>query len=1030
MIVHNNLAAMQVVNVLNQNTKDKEKNIRALSSGEKISSAGDGASEYGISEKMRVQLRALGQNDRNVQNGSKLLKTAEGGIQEQIELMKKIKGLVIQASNSYLTDEDLAIIQKDIDACYDEIEDIAVKTNFNEIGLLNGSIADKVVVDWAKLSEPKEIANSGLDLIPGGTQPFEKVKPYEFDFAGKTADDLRGKTFTVEDEDGNIKTYMFNDNVGDVPSGVTRIPIGNGTPSGNYSIETITTYFASAISNGNNLAYKSSGTKAQIYCGGDRAPVKISGMDDFLPCKLDGANELDKKLSGGGAGAPATHTLDFTSYDSVNAISNLDGKGFTISDGNYQRSYVFQDTSKGKTYSGTGATIINITGITNAADLATKVNATLNKSYLTTDTSDSGKIKLTTTIKGTSANNAYVEGLTVSAADEKPSKELLDATGASNIGTGRLSGGTNAEPYIDADNPGKPGTAASMSLNYKKPAVGTGFTITSNGYPYTHQVRFISGSGVTANYKGSGVLAIGVDSFKDGFSYTFGSLKLSVSGGKINYTATSVGAGYNGYGITSDSGFGAVTSPATAAHDAISPLYGGRTKFTGGSDSTDKAKTTVDISGYTSKAELINNLAGTGFYFYDSSAYTTQYFEFINSAETDPDKKAQKEGTLANSVKLDLNTIGDGNPAQLATALVNLLKANDHAGADHFSITADNKLEITCKNAGDSGNNSRVHTLGTLTGDFEGESEYAQYPIDFKDWIATHSAEIREGGGLVEYLTGKGFRTDCSTCSNQWFNFEFVTDDEVQRPNTEGDGTVNSDIHNYSINITGVTDAESLVKAIYEQGVSKLEETNHFMSMKPEKDADGNFTGTLIMYDNRMILDPDTRVPRADNAVIRDGIKSDWARADRALEVEELYIHHMQRANMNIHLKIPKTTLDNIFNYNKEYHSIKEYNVFTKESRDRMLGKPPKEDGEVDKALNYLSSAITLVGAQNARLEQADANIITQHENTTAAESTIRDTNMAKSMVAFTKSSILTQTAQAMLAQANMKPQSILSLLQ
>ena len=57
MIIHNNLAALQTLNVLDKNTKSKNKNIQMLSSGEKITSAGDGASEYAISEKIDVYKR-------------------------------------------------------------------------------------------------------------------------------------------------------------------------------------------------------------------------------------------------------------------------------------------------------------------------------------------------------------------------------------------------------------------------------------------------------------------------------------------------------------------------------------------------------------------------------------------------------------------------------------------------------------------------------------------------------------------------------------------------------------------------------------------------------------------------------------------------------------------------------------------------------------------------------------------------------------------------------------------------------------
>lgn len=57
-------------------------------------------------------------------------------------------------------------------------------------------------------------------------------------------------------------------------------------------------------------------------------------------------------------------------------------------------------------------------------------------------------------------------------------------------------------------------------------------------------------------------------------------------------------------------------------------------------------------------------------------------------------------------------------------------------------------------------------------------------------------------------------------------------------------------------------------------------------------------------------------------------------------------------------------------------------------------------------------------------------NIITAHENTTNAESTIRDADMAKAMTDYTKHNVLAQAAQSMLAQANQNSSNVLSLLQ
>jgi flagellin len=83
----------------------------------------------------------------------------------------------------------------------------------------------------------------------------------------------------------------------------------------------------------------------------------------------------------------------------------------------------------------------------------------------------------------------------------------------------------------------------------------------------------------------------------------------------------------------------------------------------------------------------------------------------------------------------------------------------------------------------------------------------------------------------------------------------------------------------------------------------------------------------------------------------------------------------------------------------------------------------------INSAINKVSKERANLGAYQNRLEHTINNLNTASENLTAAESRIRDTDMAKEMMSFTKSNILTQAAQAMLAQANQLPQGVLQLL-
>ncbi|WP_100406852.1 flagellin N-terminal helical domain-containing protein [Bacillus solitudinis] len=84
----------------------------------------------------------------------------------------------------------------------------------------------------------------------------------------------------------------------------------------------------------------------------------------------------------------------------------------------------------------------------------------------------------------------------------------------------------------------------------------------------------------------------------------------------------------------------------------------------------------------------------------------------------------------------------------------------------------------------------------------------------------------------------------------------------------------------------------------------------------------------------------------------------------------------------------------------------------------------------LDQAINILSDVRAKLGATQNRMEHTINNLQVTHENLTAAESRIRDADMALEMTEFTRNNILNQSATAMLAQANQLPQGVLQLLQ
>ena len=195
MVIKNNIAAQLVLGELNKNSDKLRKSLEKVSSGQKINSAKDDASNYVISEKMREQVRSLSQDNQNVQNGSSLFKIADGGINSIVEELRNLKELAVNAANDTNTDIDRQTIQKEFRQKYANINDIATTTNYNGKTLLDGTYTKpiKKIISNAELSNA--IQGAGSALPPNYTSIFQNVSE-----PTGTPTTISGTNFTISSD--------------------------------------------------------------------------------------------------------------------------------------------------------------------------------------------------------------------------------------------------------------------------------------------------------------------------------------------------------------------------------------------------------------------------------------------------------------------------------------------------------------------------------------------------------------------------------------------------------------------------------------------------------------------------------------------------------------------------------------------------------------------------------------------------------------------------------------------------------------
>ncbi len=143
MIINHNMSSMFAHRQLKNTNSDISANMEKLSSGLRITKAGDDASGLAVSEKMRAQIRGLRQASRNAADGISFIQTSEGYLQETEDILHRVRELAVQSSNGIYTAEDRMQIQVEVSQLVDEIDRIASHAQFNGLNMLTGRFASE-----------------------------------------------------------------------------------------------------------------------------------------------------------------------------------------------------------------------------------------------------------------------------------------------------------------------------------------------------------------------------------------------------------------------------------------------------------------------------------------------------------------------------------------------------------------------------------------------------------------------------------------------------------------------------------------------------------------------------------------------------------------------------------------------------------------------------------------------------------------------------------------------------------------------
>ena len=137
--INTNVNALTATNALTKNSRDMQLTMQRLSTGQRINGASDDAAGIAIATTMTAQINGLNAAVRNANDAMSMLQTADGALSETSSLVQRMRELAVLAINDTYSTTQKSAMSTEFTALAAQITSIATTTQWNGLGLLNGS---------------------------------------------------------------------------------------------------------------------------------------------------------------------------------------------------------------------------------------------------------------------------------------------------------------------------------------------------------------------------------------------------------------------------------------------------------------------------------------------------------------------------------------------------------------------------------------------------------------------------------------------------------------------------------------------------------------------------------------------------------------------------------------------------------------------------------------------------------------------------------------------------------------------------
>jgi len=318
--VTHNLLAMNAGRQFNIVNGTKVKTAEKLSSGYRINRSADDAAGLAMSEKMRRQIRGLGQASANTQDGISLCQVADGALNEVNDMLHRITELSVKAANGTNTQQDREAIQSEINQILEEIDRISDNTTFNEMKIFKGDVTDSAAgtIQTSMAAEvTANYVNGGDYQVTatenGGVELFLKVADGTLtsfsSFAWSEIKNTFDTSKTLADTDIEAGTYAMEQNgirlTFDVKEGSKLSDVAEALNGAEFSIEKDSVSFNPVKVNGVTVKHTTAGANPGAEAIFSTAPYTMHADEDGMWMTNNAGTVTTRKVTWNSMGVSA-----------------------------------------------------------------------------------------------------------------------------------------------------------------------------------------------------------------------------------------------------------------------------------------------------------------------------------------------------------------------------------------------------------------------------------------------------------------------------------------------------------------------------------------------------------------------------------------------------------------------------------------------------------------------------------------------------------------------------------------------------